>query len=281
MGAPWTEQEVIVAVEDYFNMLKFELTNQPYNKSAHRRKLMPQLDQRSDGSVELKHQNISAVLIEQGMPFISGYKPRSNYQKLLEPIVIQFLNANPELFDLFEQDAISPPTINFAEDEPSLKLVAPPSREVHGVNQVSEKPQQYRVNKINYLEMEAQNQKLGEAGEQLVLKMEKSRLIQLGKDNLADKVEQVSVTEGPSAGFDILSFDSRGKDKYIEVKTTKYGITTPFFITPNEVRFSERHSDKYDLYRLFEFRKSPKFYNVTGNVADRFGLEAALYRARL
>ena len=33
---------------------------------------MPRLNNRSHGSVELKYQNISAVLIEMGMPYVSG-----------------------------------------------------------------------------------------------------------------------------------------------------------------------------------------------------------------
>ena len=41
------------------------------------------LDGRSDGAIEYKHENISAVLIELGYPYIEGYKPRCNYQQLL------------------------------------------------------------------------------------------------------------------------------------------------------------------------------------------------------
>jgi len=78
MASNWSESEVEAAVADYFDMLRSELTGQKYNKTAHRRALMEQLNNRSDGSVELKHQNISAVLIEMGIPYIDGYKPRSS-----------------------------------------------------------------------------------------------------------------------------------------------------------------------------------------------------------
>ena len=36
----------------------------PYKKSAKRKALEPQLSGRSKGSVEFKHQNVSAVLVE-------------------------------------------------------------------------------------------------------------------------------------------------------------------------------------------------------------------------
>ena len=68
-GLNWSVREVEAAVADYFSMLRLELTGQRYNKA--KLTLMPRLDNRSHGSVELKHQNISAVLIEMGMPYVS------------------------------------------------------------------------------------------------------------------------------------------------------------------------------------------------------------------
>jgi len=81
MNKHWSDSEVEAAVADYFRMLRLELTGQKYNKTNHRRALIEQLDNRSEGSVELKHQNISAVLIEMGIPYLDGYKPRFNYQR--------------------------------------------------------------------------------------------------------------------------------------------------------------------------------------------------------
>lgn len=66
-------------------MLRLELNGHQYNKTEHRRALMEQLNNRSDGSVEIKHHNISAVLIEMGIPYFDGYKPRFNYQRSLLP----------------------------------------------------------------------------------------------------------------------------------------------------------------------------------------------------
>ncbi len=79
----WTEQEVRLVVADYFAMLEAELNREDYKKSEHRKALIPHLSGRSDGSVEFKHQNISSVLVELGLPYVEGYKPRGNYQGLL------------------------------------------------------------------------------------------------------------------------------------------------------------------------------------------------------
>jgi hypothetical protein len=77
-GTDWTDREIDLIVADYFDMLRLELAGQSYVK-AHRNAALQELTRRSRGSIERKHQNISAVLVKLGMPWISGYKPLANY----------------------------------------------------------------------------------------------------------------------------------------------------------------------------------------------------------
>lgn len=81
MPASWTGEEVAAIVADYFTMLAAELLGQEYSKAEHRRNLARLLNSRTNAAIELKHQNISAVLIELGLPYIEGYKPLHNYQQ--------------------------------------------------------------------------------------------------------------------------------------------------------------------------------------------------------
>jgi hypothetical protein len=76
----------------------------------------------------------------------------------------------------------------------------------------------------------------GEKAELWVLKYERDYLISKGKTELAGKVNRVSETDD-SLGYDILSFDEMGKEKYIEVKSTigKLGDNISFLITSNEL----------------------------------------------
>jgi hypothetical protein len=101
----WSREEVEATVADYFAMIEAELAGTRYHKTEHRRQLLPMLDARSEGSIEFKHQNISAVLIALGFPYISGYKPRSNYQHLLYEVVSDRLASNRGLVALVEADA--------------------------------------------------------------------------------------------------------------------------------------------------------------------------------
>ena len=62
-GMDWNDDELDIIVADYFTMLGSELRGLDYNKSAHRRALVERTG-RTEGSIERKHQNISAVLGE-------------------------------------------------------------------------------------------------------------------------------------------------------------------------------------------------------------------------
>jgi hypothetical protein len=79
MPEDWTLAEVEAIVGDYFAMLRKELRGERYSKAEHRRALSPELRGRSDGAIEFKHANVSAVLDGFGLPYIDGYKPRGNY----------------------------------------------------------------------------------------------------------------------------------------------------------------------------------------------------------
>ena len=94
----------------------------------------------------------------------------------------------------------------------------------------------------------------------------------MGKSLLADKVEHVSKTKGDGLGFDILSFEANGQERFIEVKSTAFGKETPFFITRGEVAFAKEHEDQFQLYRLFDFRREPRMFALPGQV----GLHCAL-----
>ena len=72
-----------------------------------------------------------------------------------------------------------------------------------------------------------------------MINFERARLIRAGKERLAASIEHVARVRGDGDGFDVLSFEESGKERLIEVKTTKYGQDTPFFVSRNELAVSE------------------------------------------
>ena len=92
IGTHWRDDELDAIVADYFVMLASDLAGQPYVKSRHSATLMAQIG-RTHRSVEFKHQNISAVLDELGMPWIPGYKPKRNYQNAIFDAIDRYLSS--------------------------------------------------------------------------------------------------------------------------------------------------------------------------------------------
>lgn len=261
----WSQIEVEATVADYLHMLVLELSGQSYNKSAHRRALLTKLNNRSEAAVELKHQNISAILRDLGFPWITGYKPRGHFQALLRNVVEGQISQN-KLVDEAALTATTSPAAAPLLDDLSKVLVESPKLATE-LKEPEPHPY-YSANpkKRDYIEREARNISLGKAGEEFALNFEHFRLYNLGQKKLAEKVEHVSVTKGDGLGYDILSFDADGRERYIEVKTTAFSKETPFFISRGEIQFAKDHKEQFHLYRLFEFRKDPKLFDLPGAV---------------
>lgn len=98
----------------------------------------------------------------------------------------------------------------------------------------------------DYLELQRHNKKLGNLGEQIVLKYEKDSLKKYPE--LRKKVKRADLD---SDGYDILSFSVDGKEKYIEVKTTSSSMKDiNFFLSKNELEKSKK-LDNYFVYIVF------------------------------
>jgi hypothetical protein len=264
MVEDWTRQEVEIIVTEYFEMLAKEQAGISYSKTETRQRIIPLLKNRSNGSVEFKNRNISAVLARMGQPYIRGYLPAYNYQRvLLEDVVFTHLRQRPEIEDVFKRFAEVAPTPHepvfetMEETMPCKKLV------------LSEPELSYRSPvKVNYIELEQANRVIGTTGESIALAYEKWRLIQAGKENLADKIEWVSQTQGDGLGFDILSRNINGTDRYIEVKSTKLTKEAPFYFSALEHDFSRRNRSNFFLYRLFNLRADPRLFIANGAYDD-------------
>lgn len=276
-GTDWSLAEVETIVSDYLAMLTFELAGVPYNKTAHRRRLAPLLNGRSDQSIEYKHANVSAALLDLGFPYISGYKPRSNYQRLLGEVVADRLLSDQNLLEIAAADADRPMVAPELDD--ILAILTEPPRAASHELKVSEPRLGIARFPTNYLEREARNRSLGLAGEEFVLNYERARLVLARRESLAAKIEHTSRVRGDYEGYDILSFEESGAERLIEVKTTKYGRDTPFFVSRNEVTVSERRAPTYHLYRMFTFRDSPRLYTLPGAISASCQLSAASFLA--
>jgi hypothetical protein len=279
MANDWSREEVEATISDYFDMLAMELRDESFNKAEHNRHLQRLLIRRSAGAIEKKHQNISAVLIELGYPYIDGYKPLPNYQRILRDIVEDRLSDATNLYQAataaVERELIETPHL---EDVLSI-LVSPPSQEPESrvlYDRPNPAPKPVRR---NFLEIESRNRSLGEAGEKLVIEFEQQRLWRAGKKDLSNRIDHVARSQGDHLGYDILSFELDGRERLIEVKTTCFGSLTPFFASRNEVGVSESRNEHYQLYRLFNFARQPKMFMLGGSLRETCRLEPIQFSA--
>jgi hypothetical protein len=281
MRKDWSTSEVEAVVDDYLEMLVAELEGRSYNKAAHNRALQDRLNNRSKNSIEFKHQNISAALYDLGYPcIIEGYKPKRNYQELLGRVIGQKLKQRPDLDRLVASivartesgPPVVPDILGIAVDAPEPD----PTDTVDGDRLLRDTGVARRV---DFLEREARNRSLGEAGEELVLRYEHERLWRAGHKALADRIEHVSRTQGDGLGYDVLSFGERGEPRLIEVKTTRFGKMTPFYASRNEIVVSAEQSDCYHLYRVFSFGPQPRLFILPGSLHQSCNLEPIQYRA--
>jgi hypothetical protein len=275
-GGNWSDAENDAIVADYFSMLIADLAGRSYNKAAHRKILTIALG-RGEGSVEFKHQNISAVLLGLGHPWIDGYKPASNFQGSLVEAVRRYLRDKP---DWLPERGISELAEPILREEQQLWIGPPPTH--------SNMPPALDLAKVSALaskfdvaERDARNRKLGQAGERRVLENERAILRAAGREDLAKKVRWVSMEDGDGAGYDIASFEPEGAPRWIEVKTTNGWERTPFHLTRNEIAVAEENRDVWQLIRLWNFARVPQAYSIRPPLEAHVALTPTSFLASL
>ncbi len=151
---------------------------------------------------------------------ISGH----NFQKNKE--------LNKEFLPLFE-------FIKKTEPKPFIEKEILPPEEI------------YRIpRKIDWEKINKGRRLTGATGEEIVLIIEKEYLHSLDREDLAEKIEHTSKERGDGAGYDIRSFFPDGREKYIEVKSTKSSIGTQYNISRNELGFLQENQENFFIYRI-------------------------------
>ena len=266
----WTLAECEVAADSYFECLRQKLSDQAFNRNQALTGVAERIS-RSRGSVDYKFQNIDSILMDADLPRLND-AVAANAQQLLRFVVLDPLSAR---FD-FLNDAVAPPHEDAAQETQLTGPIFVPVPQIPVREETGESPVT-RAMKIDFAARDANNRTLGARGEEWILSVEKQRLTELGRADLADKIEWVSRTRGDGVGFDIESFDEAGDPIVIEVKTTTQGITAPFYLTHTEIRVSEQLRDKYRLFRVFNFADNPQIYVLSGPLTEKVALEPRVY----
>ncbi len=255
-------------------MLAEDMAGRPYNKAQHRRSLMPLLRSRTEGSIEFKHQNISAVLKGLGEDWIPCYKPAFNFQMTLVDAVARWLALNPAWLWRIPASRTANGMREAAQiwigPSPTLSN-QPPPQELEQMLHVAKK--------FDVAGRDERNRALGRAGEERVVAHERSALKMAGRDDLARKVRWISEEDGDGAGYDIASFTPDGQERLIEVKTTNGWERTPFYISRNELAVAEERRSEWCLFRLWNFSREPKAFELRPPLDAHVSLTATAFQA--
>ncbi|MGQ7373704.1 DUF3883 domain-containing protein [Streptococcus suis] len=129
---------------------------------------------------------------------------------------------------------------------------------------------QFSPKKIDWQGLNGRRTELGRLGEEFIIRFETNRVLKFAEQD-ADKIIHLSEEQGDGAGYDIISINEDGSDRYIEVKTTKGSLDTPFYMSENEKTFFEIHKNEGDLfiYRVYNFDEVTKTGKVEIISADR------------
>ena len=270
----WTDSENDLIVADYFAMLSSDIEGHAYSKTERNRDLQREIN-RGRGSIEYKHQNISAVLKSLGESWIRGYRPAFNFQSSLVDAVVRWLDLNrgnntassyrtePGRLGGSGQLTIGPPPTSADR---------PPQNELEQTSAIARK--------FDVAGRAERNRALGRAGEEYVLAHEQSGLVDAGRSDLAKGVRWVSNEDGDGAGYDIASFSPEGQTRLIEVKTTNGWKLTPFHISRNELAAAQNQPGEWCLLRVWNFARQPRAFELHPPLDAHVTLAATSYEAR-
>jgi len=195
--------------------------------------------------------------------------------------VESFLDQGPGFLEqLAAAPTLNPSTIKQAPSLDLSQIIVEPPEKIIAPSRTDKPWLSRRGQRINFAEKDAAVRKLGKLGEEFVYHLERLRLKEAGRDDLASKVQWVAQSIGDGLGFDILSFDDADdSERMLEVKATGLGKFFPFYVTANEVRCSDDIPDQFHLFRVFNLGREQQIYILNGSLKILCQLEPVLFRA--
>lgn len=133
----------------------------------------------------------------------------------------------------------------------------------------TQNPPNFKGRFVNFLQNGIENKRIGDLGELWVMNHEANKLRRAGLQHKIKQIKHTAKDEGDGTGYDIKSFDEKGRPIFIEVKTTKGTKESTIYITANELQRSKIEASRYFLYRVFNFKEennSAELFIINGDL---------------
>lgn len=131
----------------------------------------------------------------------------------------------------------------------------------------------HSISEERFRAIQKTREQIGLAGENWVVDYERRELNQSGHKVLAEKVHRISAIN-LSAGYDVLSYEIIGDEKYIEVKTTALS-RSEFFLSAHELDIAKEFKNRYWIYFVSEIYGDPRLIKIH-DPADKIGNQLTL-----
>jgi hypothetical protein len=126
-----------------------------------------------NGGTETAYRQIAAVLVEQGLPFHSAYRPVPHFPAPMRDAVASYLRNHPELLRLMEADVDEPTGMVPDLGERALDEIASRAPEPGDIPEIgTDEATGTAISGIDFLAREQRNHSLAWAGELFVIQYE-------------------------------------------------------------------------------------------------------------
>lgn len=225
----------------------------------------------SDSYLSTEQQELCKNLRPENTRWIAlSLEEASNWKNLIDRTV-DFIQENESVYDSIVREV-------WGENHPG-----------HGENSSLQKrekptaiaplsPSAFTHHDIDWEKQHREAQAIGRMGEELVLELEKKKLLNADRSDLAELVQPMP----DGAGYDVASFNIDGSPLNIEVKTTIAGKGASFFITSTERLYSQLNSEAFCLFRLYNLNRTERtaeYFELPGNLDKHLRFDPILYRA--
>lgn len=143
----------------------------------------------------------------------------------------------------------------------------------------------FTARKVDWDAVHRENTELGNLGEEFVVAQEQARVAALDPSSV-HRVLHLSRLQGDGLGYDVSSVNPDGTIRRIEVKTTRGGPDTPFYMSRNEKLFLETYRDDGAyVYRVYDFDDQAKTGRIriisAAELLERYVFDATAYQVSL
>lgn len=161
---------------------------------------------------------------------------------------------NSHLRELYESDSV-PLTSSIERAAPYPEPPTPSSS-------TSAHPRQQVARVVDWEEVDHRRRSIGAEGERIALDFEINRLLERFRADLAHQVRHVSAEDGDGLGYDILSFNADGTQRFIEVKSTTDSQDAPFFMSQRELEHILANQSNSFIYHVLLNRNQPELSTI-------------------